>query len=252
MRVGLGVGFRRRPASASAPLNLVGSTLAGCTLDLDAAVGYSGGTWSDQSGAGHDFGPSISAAIPSADATIGGKPALRFTQADSEYLGGISGGGSRAPTDLISVGAFTLFCVCKVVAVTTNNAAQYWQNACVIASDSGYWAGAYFRSAPGVGAGEIDAGTKQIASPPAIALGSDMLVTTWHSGGNLFVQVNGGTPVSVAAGNMGDTSGLVYIGKSQSNYLDAAIAKLVICSGYIGDSARDAANAVLKTFYGIP
>jgi len=81
MRLGLGLGM----GVAAGPIaSFVPTDLSGITLWLRAGVGYSSGTWLDQSGAGHNFTQASGPAQPTTG-TIAGQPALVFN-GTSQYL----------------------------------------------------------------------------------------------------------------------------------------------------------------------
>lgn len=218
---------------------------AGCTLDLRANVGFDEMVgWEDQSGLGHDF--LIQRGVPTDTGLIGGRTALLFNGVDDELGSDVV--GAVAPSSLISAGAFTCLSVVNVIDCATDSATAY-NNPATIAAASGFWSGALFRSTGKAGVGNFDVDSDQANAD--YTLGTDAVICTWHTGGNIFVQVNGGAPASVASGNTGDLTGVVYLGKSQAFFLHAAIAQLACWNVSLAAPDRNAAIAAAMAFHGI-
>lgn len=165
---------------------------------------------------------------------LNGKPIARFDGVDNRLF--LSGG---AISSYISASAGTMFAVFKAVAITTNNATPEL-NDCVWSDVLGY-TGTHLKSVPEVVAYNYDTNADTIAV--SIATGTWYIVKWRHSGGNLYISVNGGSETSVTSGNTGGLTGTFQIAMSQGIYSQIDFAEIVAYNTSItADTTRDYLN----------
>lgn len=152
-------------------------------------------------------------------------------------------------SNFIANNAYTCYLVIKPIAITTNEATVAL-NDVPFADASGYF-GVALKTAPTAHAYNYD-GNYDSASG-SITVGAAVLITFWHSGGSIYMQVNNGTPTSAASGN---TSNLVGAMRWGRNYNGSAFCEYDFYQASVhnqvhDDATRDSINKGLIAKWGI-
>lgn len=155
-----------------------------------------------------------------------GLPCVVFDAASLQHLlGDIELG------DIITDAAFTLF---VVMCVDTYNSTSTLPQSCegpIIGYDvSGglRWGVTLRATGPQIKGTNYD-GTRDTAAMTGPAAGTWVIAELRHSGGNIYISINGGTETSAASGNATNLADFVYLGKTPSipKYFSGKIAEII-------------------------
>jgi len=147
-----------------------------------------------------------------------------------------------------AAGAKCAFIVVKNFTSNTDSATVY-QNDPLLVNQGGFW-GATVRSSGSIrhynyGSGEAT-GTETLANNVAA------VITTWHTGGTIYLQKNLGTVYSTASGNTGGpTNFLGLFGSYGAYHAKGYFLRASTHNAYTGDSQRVSVISGLMQRYGI-
>jgi hypothetical protein len=175
---------------------------------LNGVVGNPNVTaWNDQSANALNLTGNNSPQYDGAQISLNGAP-------NNRYLSRAS-----AISSYLTASAWTYYWAGRINSVSTNNASVFYNNDCLWTDTLNSYAGVFARSAGFISAYHWDTTQKKAEAP--ITLGVFVIVTAWYDGTNLNIRVNNGTTYSGPAGNIGNLSGTMLMGKQASLYSNA-------------------------------
>jgi hypothetical protein len=232
------------PASGP-PIPTMGLTLwlkAGAGITLDGMSHVS--TWADQSGNGNDFVSSGTGAGPVVGASINSLTTVDFTAASSQVLELTL---PRALSDLLTASAYTMFSVWQYTGSVPFSV--YSNSPAVIEDNSGYWG-----MLSGVTAGVVTASGYNYPyyDNATFAVGAPHRIKSQLSSGTLYVTVDGGSPTTLLAGNVGSLLAAVELGGSgYNNFFNGPIGEVIIYNRVTSSGEDTAIDAYLKAAWGM-
>lgn len=235
-------------AAAGASGSFQISSMSGLTLHIDPALSSdtttdaaSVSTLTNLAGVGNNFTQSGSNRPVYDEDGIAGLPAIHYTAASSQYMAGTDAWSVYATTS-----AQLMMAVVQLTSVSTDSA-TIAANDPILANSNGR-CGIYFRSTgPSACSMNYDGAAFNNVQVTTPALGTPFLVTAYHSGSVLSVQVNNGTPNTDGTDGTIDTlSGLIHIGYRTGAfpYFNGRHAEIVICNEYNAAEVASAQQAL--------
>lgn len=202
-------------------------------LDASACVGTDGSAISsfvDTSGYVRNFTQSGGSRPALYLRALAGRPGVLFDGSDDSMT------GQGVLSQYFGASAFSVLCVFKPLAVDTNSATIY-SNDAIWTVSNGY-AGMYLRSAPDLYAYVSDSGGDKSTSK-SISKSDVVVASMYLSGGTLYLSVNGGSYGSVSSGPPNVMTGVPQIGVSHSGgyYFRGYLGELVIYDAVPSDLA---------------
>jgi hypothetical protein len=228
------------------------ASLSGNTAIFDetAQIGTPIDTWTNQHvGVANDDLTAAGAARPAAGRTINSLAAPDFGGTANQFITGL------ANSSFVSAAAYHVFAVVELDAVVGTSASGYL-NECALVNIGAYWwmgfrenAGAY-TVIVGHNAAAVD---KQPAAQ-SISLATPTLIEWWYDGANINLRVGATVATQIAAGNVTLLTHVVRVGSrynAASNFLDGAIAEIVICNAAQSATVQADARAFLSWKYAV-
>ena len=164
----------------------------------------------------------------------GGSSYLDFDGSSNEMT-------SNAASDFLAVGAKTLIIACSVDAILVNNDG-------VFQDSGGYIYISVTTTGDKIQFFNWDGPGYDNTAGHAIVAGTPFVYTCWHTGGNIYDQLNLGSASSaVASGNTSDLSNTFNLGQRGGNYLGMNLYAFAAANVEIAEADR---NAVVRYFMG--
>lgn len=214
-------------------------------LDPGAIAGLSEGeviaTWPDVSGYGRNVAPQGGTAYYSPTG-MGGLPGVVISGTEW-FL------GQGVLSQYIGASAWAMVGAFRPIAIDTNAPAIY-NNDALIEDASGFW-GLFLKSAPSITAYVWD-GASKTTSPVALGgLGQVVVVSAYQTGGTLYLAINGGSYVSVAAGMPSTVTGALRVGRNHvgASYYDGVYGQWKLWDDVPTDLADQVSS--LLAYYGV-
>lgn len=239
MRRGLGLIVSGGAAAVPFP-----SSISGCTLRLRADLGWdgtAGGTWTDQSGAGHNFTHSMSIGT----GTINGKTSINFNGTSHKLTSTATWGDICTNTER------TIFAVFNYTGAAVVNATSY-SNPGVLTEVASY-AGVYIGTTKLVAYNYhgSDASARATITTSTAYQGYDQLRS---SGNTIACKVSGASEVTAAGGGTtGATTGTLVLGASGGGtlYFKGDIGEIIAYNTALSAPDIASVQAYLTDFWGV-
>lgn len=213
-------------------------------LDADSVSGSDGdaiGTWSDESGNAAHFTQALfddyKPILKKATNGINGHNVLRFDGINDHM------NCAKALSELISASADTIYVVFRMFVVTTDSASSLNDSAI---NDT--YRSICFRTSTGINATIFDTEYKLVAK--AILTSTAYISRSRHSGGNLYLQLDGGAESSVAAGDIFSLTGTPTLACNLNfDYTQIDLAEIIIFNSALSSANLAIVDGYLKAKY---
>lgn len=236
--IGGGVGL----AAMRAAVKALGPTLF---LDADLITGSDGDaikTWPDDSGNGRNFTQSTASYKPllkKAANGINGHNVVRFDGTDDVLASAVNASA------IITASADTFWVVFKIFAITTNSSTTYYNDTAINFSQS---RGLVFRTSLGA-IGYVYTGVYANTNK-AVSTSTPYIARSRHSGGNVYLNLNGGSEGSTSAGNVSGLSSPASLASDSTIiYTQIDIAEVIVFNSALSAENIAIVDAYLKAKY---
>jgi hypothetical protein len=195
-------------------------------------------TWYDQSGNARDLLQPTSGFRPTIT-TAGANSRAALLCAGASYLNNVALSNFITASD-------GYFVTTLITDRTSSNAANLYNNDAPFGDSAGY-------VAVNIKAGSIYAynyhsGVTSVGTP--ISTATTYVVEWLHTGGNLTLRINGGTPLTVASGTTDSLAGVLNCCNGTSANLYGKLFELIAFSTVPASGIRDALVANMQSYYG--
>jgi hypothetical protein len=195
-------------------------------------------TWYDQSGNARDFSQFTSTSRPTIT-TAGANNSAALLCAGASYLDNVALSNFITASDGYVVAAL-------IADRTSSNVAAVYSNDAPFGDASAYMSANI--QAGSIYAYNYHAGVTSVGIP--ISTATTYIVEWLHTGGNLSLRVNGGTPQTVASGTTDALTGIFRAGAGSATFLYGKLFELIAFSTVPASGTRDALVANMKSYYG--
>ena len=217
------------------------ASLSGLTVWLRADLGFSAGTWTDQSAHGFSFTQSTGPEQPTFNSSsFNGQPGITFTKASSQSM-------STAANAAFDLSAFTIYVIFK----QTSSAAYD----VLLSNSSSYgWADGWGITNPIGSSGNMGgwSGSYTDASYGSISTATPYVIRTEYSAGTTNTWING-SPQTSGTGTETDSSAALCLGAQSSvaGYYDGDICEIVIVNRILNSTELSEMATYILNRYGL-
>jgi hypothetical protein len=200
--VGLGLGLSIGGAPCAPPF--IPTIYSGCTLDLDAGVGFTPSSWADQSGAGNDVAQATGSLQPSAT-TVGDFAAVNFDGSDDRMV------SAADVSTIITASAYTILAVVYIDAIDSADAVGI-HNDGIFTAQNGVF-GLCLKNTPVALVGHFN-GAAFTQDTKTVATGALTLVACRYDGTKIYASVDGVDSSGTSSGNIASLTGAFEVGRA--------------------------------------